>query len=548
MNINTITTENGDVALASSGNCNLDFFTRITRSASFADYMETFIKAWNEDKVTAIKVLMNMRDVRTGKGEKLIPIVIMYYLKINLASAVYESILTTLLSYGYWKDLLKIHAIECHVRQADNQPQPINPIEIELFAQQLAKDLTLIELSTNDKKATISLCAKWAPSEKSHYDSKPIYAAKKIRQTMKMSPKEYRVCLSKLRKHIGVLEMYMATKQYNLIDFSQVPSVAMMKMKHAFSRDCNADNVESPDRVQLHLSYCDFLKALAESKTKVNVKGIQPHELVSTYFGTSTIDPLVEQQWKAIKANVKSSGVFSNVTAIVDVSGSMSGVPMQVAIALGILVAECTTGVYHGKIITFDSNPKWHHLVGTSLMEQVHCVKNAPWGGSTNLRATSDLILREAVNANLAQNEMVKTLFIFTDMQFDSATGYNNGCTNESTFDYAKRIFNEKGYNLPHIVCWNLRTSSNKTMPVSQSEEHYAMLSGFSSELLKCILTAEDFTPVSMMMHVLEPYQNCDGIQGCDNIKIDPESYVNIESATDQSAIKKAFRKSTKHR
>ena len=538
MSFNT-TTENRDAAFSTSGNCCLDFFTRITRNAPVSDYIEAFTKAWAENRETAYQVLMNMRDVRGGKGEKLIPAVIMVYLKLNIEQNVYEAMLHKMIEYGYWKDLLKIIEIECRTKMEINcKTMDKCPIEVQLFAKQLQQDAIALE-TTTEKKAIISLCAKWAPSEKTHYDHHPMQIAKNIMAAMNLQPKEYRQLLTKLRKHLNVLEMLMSTQQYDLIDFSKVPSVAMMKLKKAFNRDVNSSGIESEGRKKLNLSYKDFLKKLATGKTKVNVKGIQPHELVSSYFNGEPLDPLVEGQWIELKKRVKETGVFRNVTAVVDVSGSMHGQPMEVSVALGILVAECTTGPFHGKVITFHEQPSWHHLVGSNLREQVRCMKNTPWGGSTNLRAVFDIILKDAVNAQLTQEEMVKTLFIFTDMQFNSACH-----SHESTFSYAKAAFNKAGYQLPRIVCWNLRTSNSKSLPVQQNEEGYAMLSGFSAELLKCVLTTEEFTPYSMMMHVLEPYTVPLEINKCIiNSMVPPfGNIVHLGTAVEKSAIKKAFK------
>ena len=554
-------TENGDKAFATSGDACLDFFTRITRSAPLSDYVDAFTKAWTEDKETAVRLLMNMRDIRGGKGEKLIPAVLLAYLRFSIPANVYEDILRKMIEYGYWKDLLRVMEIctRAGLAQSKRAVMDTKPIEVQLFAEQLKADSLILQnagSSTDDKKAAISLCAKWAPSEKTHYDHHPMFFAKNIAVAMGLNQKDYRKMLSKLRQHLCILETLMSTQKFDQIDFSKLPSVAMMKMKHAFNRDANADGVESDARKALKISYAAFLQKLREGKTKVNVKGIQPHELVSTYLnGHGEVDDLVEGQWSALKERTKSAGAFRDVTAIVDVSSSMSGQPMEVAIALGILVAECTEGPFHGQVLTFHDQPTWHRLVGTNLKEQVQCLKKAPWGGSTNLRATFDLILQQAKSAKLTRDEMVKTLFLFTDMQFNQANGHhiclgstsNNDSSNdsswESTFEYAKSTFTEAGYELPRIVCWNLRTSTSKTMPVQQNEPGFCMLSGFSAELLKCILTAQEFSPIAMMRHVLEPYEAPASVKTCSQQLICPMSLEHLEEGVTKSAFKKAFKK-----
>lgn len=556
MNTQVNMTENGDKAYATSGDFCLDLFTRITRNALFSDYIDTFAKAWSEDKETSIQILMNMRDIRNGKGEKLIPSVLLVYLKFIIESDVYEAILRKMVEYGYWKDLLRIIEIETRALLESNKKSLISksPIEVKLFAEQLKKDFQIIsdaESTDNSstKKVAISLCSKWAPSEKTHFDHHPIFAATNIMNEMGLDPKQYRVMLTKLRSHLSILETLMSTQRFDEIDFSKLPSIAHMKTKKAFLRDTNADGVESDERKKLHKSYEDYLKDLSLGKTKVNVKGIQPHELVGTYMhsrhtSAEDIDYLVEGQWEALKNRITESGVFRDVTAIVDVSSSMSGQPMEVAIALGILVAECTKGPFNGKVITFQEKPSWHHLNGLTLKDKVDCLQRAPWGGSTNLRAVFEMLLNEAVAGELTSDEMVKTLFIFTDMQF-------NACDRgswESTFEYAKKIFSDAGYTLPRIVCWNLRTSDSKSMPVTKDEEGFAMLSGFSAELLKCVLGAEQFTPYLMMKHVLEPYNVPEIINTSvhSNLVTDLLVRDSLEKAVTKSAIKKAFKTSNK--
>src|SRR5437867_3596209 len=109
---NHTTTENGDKAFSTTGNACLDFFTRITRGASFNDYIDAFTKAWTENKETTIKILMNMRDIRGGKGEKLIPEVLLVYFKKSTSVVAYEPLIRKIIEYGYWKDLLRIMEIE----------------------------------------------------------------------------------------------------------------------------------------------------------------------------------------------------------------------------------------------------------------------------------------------------------------------------------------------------------------------------------------------------------------------------------------------------
>ena len=68
-------------------------------------------------------------------------------------------------------------------------------------------------------------------------------------------------------------------------------------------------------------------------------------------------------------------------------------------------------------------------------------------------------------------------------------------------------MYGEAGYEVPKIVFWNLRDTKN-SFPVTSNTPGVAMLSGFSSELMKAFLNGdiEDMTPTKIMMMVLEPY------------------------------------------
>ncbi|AGF85538.1 hypothetical protein QJ854_gp244 [Moumouvirus goulette] len=535
-------TENGDKAFLTSGNVCLDFFTRITRGAPIQDYIKTFCACWKEDSEIAIRLLLNLRDIRSGKGEKLIPIAIILYLKLNIETSVYESILHEYIKYGCWKDLLKIIEIDSYI-SSEYKISTSTGIEVKLFSEQLKEDINLLKSSQQDKKSAISLCAKWAPSEYSHYNKKSLSVANDIMYSLGMKPKEYRKMLTNLREHLIILENLMSTQQFDKIDFSKLPSVAIKKMNNAFIRDSNSNGKFSDARLQLKNNYQKYLSLLQKGETKVNVKGIHPHELVHEYLSShKETDTLIEAQWNTIRQQVLSSGAFNNVTAVVDVSGSMAGQPMDVSIALGILVSECTQGPYHGQVITFHEKPSWHILTGSSLRDQVKSLIKAKWGGNTNMKSVFDLILKKAIDAKLKPNEMIKTLFIFTDMQFDN-------CSNDpwmTTFEYAKKQFNDHGYQIPNIVCWNLRTSSNKTLPVQHNEQGYAMLSGFSPELLKCIMNAENYNPFSIMMKVLEPYNVSDNIKTCLTKNIDQEDnkfYDNFSNALAKSLFVKSYKK-----
>lgn len=510
--MNQVLTENGDISLASTGNSCLDFYVMITRNASITDIITYFTAAWNENPTMALQILFNTRDIRNGKGEKNIAIIIMVYLRYNLTISAYDTVVNYFINYGCWKDLLKILEISSRMNELAKKKRDVsatmfrmafNRSEICMFVNQLSTDINLLNTDQNN----ISLCAKWAPTKSSHYNHHPMKIADEIQRGMSLTNKQYRQMISSLRNKLNILERNLSLQTFNNIDFSHIPSVAMNKSRAIFKRQSNVKGNVSEGRIELNVRYSQYLASLTRGEAKINVCGLQPHEIVSRYINSNNyeIDELAENQWNTIVNSVRESGTLRNVTAVVDVSGSMNGQPMEVSIALGILVAECTTGPFHGKCITFETNPQWHLLSGTNLLEKVQNLKKAPWGGSTNMRGVFDLVLRDAIDARLQPDEMVKTLFIFTDMQFNQCDGSPKNQP-ESSIEYGKRIFTEAGYEFPNIICWNLRTSITKTIPIPETSNGYVMVSGFSSEMLKSVINNDITNPINMLVDILSKY------------------------------------------
>ena len=77
---NRTLTENLAGAFTTTGDKCLDFFATVVRNTSVKDVLEDFVAAWNEDPDKTVKLILSLRDVRNGKGEKKLPLVLMYAL------------------------------------------------------------------------------------------------------------------------------------------------------------------------------------------------------------------------------------------------------------------------------------------------------------------------------------------------------------------------------------------------------------------------------------------------------------------------------------
>jgi hypothetical protein len=166
-----------------------EFFTIVNSNTKVEKYIPMFQKIWDIHPSLAIKILMNLRD----KNIITISHILMIWLKINYPK-IYNKLLFTIVELGNWKDIMYICEICIYYGDLDIS------VEIQMFANQLLDDFE------NYQKKTVSLAAKWAPSEKTHFNKKPLYFANKIRKVCDKNPSQYRKMISTLRARINVLE------------------------------------------------------------------------------------------------------------------------------------------------------------------------------------------------------------------------------------------------------------------------------------------------------------------------------------------------------
>jgi hypothetical protein len=181
---------------------------------------------------------------------------------------------------------------------------------------------------------------------------------------------------------------------------------------------------------------------------------------------------------------MRALGKLTNCLAVCDVSGSMSGLPMEVCVALGLLVSELSDEPWRGRVVTFSEHPEIHRITGDTLSEKTGFVRAMDWGMNTDFQAVFDKILEVAVDAGLPAEKMVRRVFVFSDMEFDQASDRPW----ETDYEAIVRKFSEAGYGavVPEVVFWNLRDS--KAMPVMSGQKGVALVSGFSKNMLKLFL------------------------------------------------------------
>lgn len=448
-------TANGGTAHATSQSVLVDLFFTIG-SARKQDISQKFLTAYMANPEVALKMLFWARDVRGGAGEretfrKLLKVV-------EAVNPAHALVLVPLVpEYGRWDDLTAFENVQ-------------------------VREVALRHWSSNILAGN-GLAAKWAPRKG------PL--ANELRKRMKLDPKNYRKTLV---RNTQVVETPMCAKQWDQINYSHVPSVASSRYAKAFNRN---------DPVR----YAEFKTAAVKGDVKINASALYPYDVLRNIRSGDPLTALA--QWNALPNYVGDTGF---ILPVVDTSGSMN-CPVgdsksklkciDVAVSLGLYLADKQQGAFANMFLNFDSNSRIHYLEG-NLLQKLHTIESCDWGGSTNLESAFKEILRVAVMNNVPAADMPKYLLVISDMGFDPASHD----AQETMFDMAARMFAWHSYELPNVIWWNVAHreggfGGNNNFPVQSNTERTALVSGFSPSILRSVLSAQSVTPFDVMMETL---------------------------------------------
>ncbi|KAG2062726.1 hypothetical protein BDR04DRAFT_1235663, partial [Suillus decipiens] len=448
-----------------------------------------------------------------------------------------------------------------------------------LFADRLVKDVSILdELASLPEDAaqkdrvsliySLSPATKWAPSPGGSHDRVTNITsaicillhhahitsslAHKIPITLSPGALELHVLRSFLRCHIlspsrrlkSLPEPLMSANRWSEIVYSRVSSVCMDKNKeHFFNHD--------PDR------FVSYLTDVESGTKQISGATLLPHDLVmqaaacvrpsSVGMGVSlqnaieehkrklldTQARVVEAQWATLLERLREAGELDNCIAVCDVSGSMGSVdycyarsrqfsvpPIWPAISFSLILARLAKPPFKDAFITFSKHPEMIVLdpEGTvSLGKTVMNMSRSDWAMNTNFNAVFlDLLLPLAQKHAVPQDQMIKRIFVFTDMQFDESQEPDEDTDEDSeeeteeetekktelnaaewatNHDVIEKAYKEAGYEMPEIVYWDL-SSGNRypsiTAPVTGERKGVALLSGYSPSLLKVFMGGDE--------------------------------------------------------
>ena len=175
--------------------------------------------------------------------------------------------------------------------------------------------------------------------------------------------------------------------------------------------------------------------------------------------------------------------------AVVDVSGSMSGQPMNAAVSMGAYIAERGKGPFQNHFITFSNSPQLVEFEGVDITDKFLRARRADWGMNTNIEATFNLLLNTARKNKLSQSEIPERIYIFSDMEFDRCTGYHTEQGMNTLLENIAQEWRRYGYELPSLIFWNLNARQENIPAIGR---RFSYISGFSMNMIENILSGKD--------------------------------------------------------
>jgi hypothetical protein len=444
----------------------------------------------------------------------------------------------------------------CKLLNKDKTYRALHFTIARLFANQLKTDMAQLEKNKSDKTLTgrhalgfnLSLAAKWAPSlchshdkhtllatsiaellfPPQEYQSKDETRKHYVNKVRELYRKQY---LVPLRAALDITEHYMQEGKWELVDIRHMPSVCLTQNFGLFFKHARETLIAYMDEV-------------AKGNKKVSGATLGPHDLVhcvrtgdvppklSRLFSNSpellvqyieTQKQMINGQWDTLLGSIRDTSLLTGggldkngkkkkridlgeCLAVCDVSGSMMAgansdepqkQPLNAAIGLSLIISNLAKPPFNGAIITFSHDPTLFKVdTNQTFTEQVNTVLDSPMGYNTDLcKVFTNVLLPMAKKYNLKQEDMVKRLFIFTDMEFDAC---DNGMDSYlTTHEFIRKQYQDAGYEVPELVWWNLCSNqaylTNKvmTVPVTKDDVGVSLLHGFSSAMVKTFLDGD---------------------------------------------------------
>lgn len=480
---NKTLTTNGAEVYASTFDSIVDLFGTIGdyNNNNQNKIIELFLQAMKEDRELAVKTLFYSRDCRGGMGARKNFLAICKYLMENGEEDIVNKNVDSIIEFGRYKDL-----IELALMVDENKCKPI-------------LDKLLHDIRDSVVYNKLNLVFKWLPTINSRSKHTKNKAKKLLSRFNKIDDlfklHSYQKIVSYQRKLLKIVERDICANKFGNINYQSVPSKCMNMNYGLFYK-------KDEERFK---KYLDEVKS---GKQKINSSVLFPRDIVHQYMEKSwrEKDDVLEEQWKALPNYFEKP---LNIIPLVDTSGSMSGLPMEVSTSLGLYLAERNPSeAFKNLLLEFGRDA---HLYDISKKETLYSkLHGFNWDcGNTNIELAFNRILDIGINNNLKQEDMPSHLVIISDMQFDEASGeyYSDSGKRYGIINNMRNKFKTHGYELPNIIYWNVNNTAN--FP-ELAKDGIAYVSGYSPAIMMAVLNAKTLTPIEVVKNavLVDRYKN----------------------------------------
>lgn len=348
----------------------------------------------------------------------------------------------------------------------------------------------------NDILSENTLAAKWADVSS---DKKLLKAIRKANKDKFKDIGDVRRFLAKVRA--SVVEVAMSKKEFNGINYSHVPSVAMARYTKAFNRNDSVRFIQYKSQLEKALETGD-------KSVKVNTGAIFPHDVIRTLrngdkkmadLQFASLPNFMEESNARIMTIADTSGSMS-----VQVSGSIAAIDISQSLALYCSDKLGKDNPFYRKFMQFCDESKltdWSQYKTISEALAGRLFNGAV--GSTNITKALDTLLSYGKMFNATAEQMPNYLLIVSDMQFDG--GVHASSASKTVVEDALTKWTDAGYETPSVIYWN--TAGNAGSPSKATASNTALVSGFSPTILKSIFgNPESMNPYNIMMTAIEGY------------------------------------------
>ncbi|SFU32054.1 protein of unknown function [Clostridium sp. DSM 8431] len=459
--------------------CLINFYAK----AGFLRYekdeviINTFMDAYNENPIQAMKLLFYLRDKEKGLGERRVFRVIIKHLG-SMNSSYLASNIHLIPVYGRWDDLYSL---------------------FDTYLQGAAIGLIRKQISLDLKADVPSNMCKWLKSENaSSKESKDL--ARKTRIAMDLSSKEYRNLLTLLRKRVNIVEQDMSSNNWKTIKYGNLNYNTIRRYKKAFIKH---------DKKR----FLEYVKVLEEENIKKvkETKELYPYEIINGICNGRNNDERRKfiEKWNSIPDyNVENNGDTLVCTALTkkNIYNKNKEAVFSAGVSTALYLVDKNKDKFKNYILVNTPHPNLKRIKSEDLIDRINETAKACIAEEINIESMLDIVLYAAIKNGLNREKIPKRiLFIFDSncvLSNRNRKDIKERFLSDSEYKLIKTKWAKSGYEVPSLAFWRI-DGENKNAKVLEDGKGFQYAFGYSDEIFKFFINGERVTSVSMLEDVI---------------------------------------------